>query len=187
MPGGLRSRSAVGPAATWVWAARGRVKVLGQGGLEGSSPRFLLGYAAVRGKAEELPASEVESPWNRAPWGDKVAADADPVHCKACECQTAGSSHCLPPGPVAAIPFPPGDGGASHQRPTASRWWGFGLGVWPNNVVFLRGHRAAPPRQSSMGRSTGFEGKRVCILLVARPSGRSFHPWLPTLKFVAGI
>lgn len=78
--------------------------------MEGSSPWFLLGYAAIWGKAEQPPASEVESPRNRALRGDKAAADMDPVHCKACECQTAGSSHRLPPGPAAAIPFPPAPG-----------------------------------------------------------------------------
>lgn len=73
--------------------------------MEGPSLWLLLGSAAIQGKAEQLPVSGVESPRNWAPRGDKAAADADPVHCKACECQTAGSSHHLPPGPAAAIPF----------------------------------------------------------------------------------
>lgn len=105
--GGLCSCWAVGPTAPWVCALQGRVEVLGQDCLEGLSPGFVLGYAAVQRKAEELPASEVESPQNWASWEDKEAAGVDPVHCKACECQTACSSHCLPLGPVAAILFPP--------------------------------------------------------------------------------
>lgn len=92
---------------SWVCALQGKVEVLGQGHLEAQSPRLVLGYAAVWRKAEELPASEVELPQNWASWEDKAAAGADPVHCKACECQTACSSHCLPLGPVAAILFPP--------------------------------------------------------------------------------
>lgn len=151
VPGGLQSRSAVGPAAAWVWAARGRVKVLGQGGLEGSSPRFLLGYAAVRGKAEELPASEVESPWNRAPWGDKVAADADPVHCKACECQTAGSSHRLPPGPVAAIPFPPAMEELRVRDPQLLAGGDLGLGFGQIMGFFLGGTGLPPPSLKQHG------------------------------------
>lgn len=91
----------------WVCTLQGRFAVLGQGHLEGPSARFVLGYAAVWGKAEELSAAEVESPQNWASWEDKAAAGADPVHCKACECQTACSSHCLPLGLVAAILFPP--------------------------------------------------------------------------------
>lgn len=30
------------------------------------------------------------------------------------------------------------------QRPMTSYWWGFSLGVWPNNVIFIGGHSAAP-------------------------------------------
>lgn len=143
-PGGLRSRTAIGPAAACVWAALGRVEVLRRGGLEGLFPWFVLGYAAVWGKAEQPPASKVESPRNRALRGHKAAADMDPVHCKACECQTAGSSHRLPPGPAAAIPFPlaPGElrvrdpwllaGGHSHL--------GFG-----QIMGFLLGGTVLPP------------------------------------------
>lgn len=93
--------------APWVCALQGRVEVLSQGHLEGPCARFMLGSAAVWRKVEELPASEVESPQNWAFLEDKAAAEADLVHCKACECQTACSSHCLPLGLVAAILFPP--------------------------------------------------------------------------------
>lgn len=146
--------------------------VLGQGRLEGPSARFLLGYAAIWRKAEELPASEVESPQNWASWEDKAAAGADPVHCKACECQTACSSHCLPLGPVAAILFPLSNGRASCQRPVTcqtpvtSHWWGFSLGVWPNNVIFIRGHRATPLPRAAWA-----------VVLDSRESGSVFCSW----------
>lgn len=148
--GGLCSCCAVGPVAPWVCALQGRVEVFSQGRLEGPCARFVLGCAAVWRKAEELPASEVESPQNRVFLEDKAAAGANPVHCKACECQTACSSRCLPLGPVAAILFPLAmeevcvGGPMTCQRPMTSYWWGFSLGVWPNNVIFIGGHRAAP-------------------------------------------
>lgn len=64
-----------------------------------------------------------------------------------------------------------------------------GIQAWglAKQCGFYQGTQGCPSPWSKMGCNAGFEGKRVCILLLARPSGRSFHPWLPTLQFLAGI
>lgn len=80
-------------------------------------------------------------------------------------------SNCLlfplpPTGASGRHPLPPGNGRASCQKPVTSHWWGFGLGVWLNNVVSLRGHRAAP-----------LPGAAWAVVLDSRESGSVFCSW----------
>lgn len=105
----LWSRSDIGPTAAGMWAARGRVEGLGWGVWRGHLPGSCWGVQPFRGRQS----SRLPLRWGHPEMGlswrgwTKQPQMWTPLHCKACECQTAGSSHRLPPGlglPSSSLP-----------------------------------------------------------------------------------